>query len=402
MNKAEAVLEEAFRLLTGIDAGEYSLDDALDFELKIPELRRTISDLLFHLFRFRRPLEKRIASAERPPRGRVRRVLLLVLTQTHFQTGIPAAAAVDVAIGMLKRRHGNAEAAFANAFLRKWAEVPLPDCELLPPAIFTRWKKRYPHSVLEDLRTAWKTPPELTARLCNDTPFPGNWRSFQRPWLGNFRFAEIPDPASFWRNPELLRNGGIYIQDPAAAAIPSLIAPRGVHRALDLCAAPGGKALMYRELLDQNAFLVAADRSARRQVLTRENFARRNLPVEIAVGTPDRWREKFGEFDLVAADVPCSNTGVFRRRPDALWRFSEAELPSLLQLQRAILEDAALLVARGGQLLYSTCSLEPEENFLQARAFEERHPEFRCLAEIQLLPGTGHDGTYACLWKRSE
>ena len=171
-----------------------------------------------------------------------------------------------------------------------------------------------------------------------------------------------------------------------------------VRRALDLCAAPGGKSLLLIERMVPGATLTAADRSARRQEQTRENFRCRGLEFPVVVAEP---RELAGSFDLVLADVPCSNTGVFRRRPDALWRFREEELDEITALQYGILEDAALRVAPGGQLVYSTCSIEPEENSRQIERFTAAHPEFEPVGGGQLLPSTEHDGAYAFLLLRS-
>ncbi|MPN25604.1 Ribosomal RNA small subunit methyltransferase B [bioreactor metagenome] len=108
-----------------------------------------------------------------------------------------------------------------------------------------------------------------------------------------------------------------------------------------------------------------------------------------------------GEFDLVMADVPCSNTGVFRRRPDALWRFDHGELTKIAALQHSILDAAAARVAPGGQLVYSTCSIEPEENDRQMEAFTAEHPDFSLGGREFLLPCREHDGAYACLLRRS-
>ena len=167
---------------------------------------------------------------------------------------------------------------------------------------------------------------------------------------------------------------------------------------LDLCAAPGGKSLMLGERLAGEGRLVAADRSERRQRQTAENFRRRGLDYQVTVADPV---ELAGEFDVVLADVPCSNTGVYRRRPDVLWRFRPEELEKITALQRRILGEAARLTAPGGQLVYSTCSIEPEENPLQVEAFLKEHPGFERLCERQLLPSAEMDGAYACLLRRS-
>ena len=112
--------------------------------------------------------------------------------------------------------------------------------------------------------------------------------------------------------------------------------------------------------------------------------------------------ELAGSYDLVLADVPCSNTGVFRRRPDALWNFSREKLRELVEIQSSILEHAALRTAPGGLLIYSTCSIEKEENSDQVAAFLKKHSDFSLLSERQLFPGPDTDGAFAAVMKRNK
>ena len=172
-----------------------------------------------------------------------------------------------------------------------------------------------------------------------------------------------------------------------------------VRKALDLCAAPGGKTLMLAELLGKEARITAADRSRNRQKLTRENLEARNVKADVIVAIPE---ELAGSYDLVLADVPCSNTGVFRRRPDALWNFSREKLRELVEIQSSILEHAALRTAPGGLLIYSTCSIEKEENSDQVAAFLKKHSDFTLLSERQLYPGLETDGAFAAVMKRNK
>ena len=154
---------------------------------------------------------------------------------------------------------------------------------------------------------------------------------------------------------------------------------------------------MISENLPSDGNLTAFDRSAKRQELTRQNFRKRGLMHKILAGD---LKQLSGSFDLVLADVPCSNTGVFRHRPDALWRFSEKDLSTVVALQQEILEHAARLTAPGGQLVYSTCSLEPEENILMVQEFIARHPDFSLQKGETFLPGKFSDGASAYLLRR--
>ena len=381
------ILEEAVAGLAAVEAGEANLDDFLDFRLQYPELRRSISNLLFLCFRRKRFLEGWIGRlAARPPRPAMRRLLTAVLAQITFQTGIAPESAVNIAVGLVKHSGKLQEAKFVNAVLRRALEQPQPVPEapelVLPPVLFKRWRKRYSEAELAQLAAALLAQPEFTFRAERGFE-PGELAAEAVPAFGEFRFFRACSAARLLES-AALRDGRIYIQDPATS--------------LDLCAAPGGKSLMLGERLAGEGRLVAADRSERRQRQTAENFRRRGLDYQVTVADP---AELTGEFDVVLADVPCSNTGVYRRRPDVLWRFRPEELEKITALQRRILGEAARLTAPGGQLVYSTCSIEPEENGLQVEAFLKEHPGFERLCERQLLPSAEMDGAYACLLRRS-
>ena len=216
------------------------------------------------------------------------------------------------------------------------------------------------------------------------------------PGWGRFRFFSAADAGEVL-NSAAFRRGEIYVQDPATSLAPSLPDYTQVNSALELCAAPGGKTLMLAERLKPGTKLVAADRSAKRQERTRANCAKYKIAAEVVAAEP---HELDGSFDLVLADVPCGNSGVFRRRPDAMWRRSPERQKELTTLQRSILDQAARLVSPGGQLVYSTCSIEPEENERNVEAFLKDHGEFLLLKSRLLLPSPVNDGAFAALLLR--
>lgn len=395
------VLGDAVNALTAVEAEGVSLDDVLDFRLEHPELRRTVSSLLFQYFRRKRFIDGWITRlAPRPPRPPLRRVLAVALTQLHFQSGIAPQSAVNIVVDYVKTHGHYSESRFINAVLRN-APAAIPELSdapeaVLPPGLFRRWSARFRPDELEMLTEAFLTPAGFTFRAERDFQ-PGELASAGIPACGEFRFYFSDDPGRVLGS-AALREGRIYIQDPAASLAPSLPDFHGVRSILDLCAAPGGKSLMLAEQMEPGATLIAADRSERRQRLTADNFRRRGLEFPVLTAEP---HELEGLFDLVLADVPCSNTGVFRRRPDALWRFSGGELTRILRLQEEILNSAAQRVAPGGQLVYSTCSIELEENALQVERFLTGHPEFRKESSRQILPSVESDGAYACLLRRA-
>lgn len=399
---AAHVLSDAAAVLALVEEGKRSLDDALDSSLAHPELRRTVSSLLFAYYRHKRLIDGWLSAlAARPPRPRVRRLLASALTQVRFQSGIVPESAVNVAVELVKAQGGRAEAGFVNALLRRAVAVPpvLPETpdEVFPPELLARWKRTRSEAELTEMCRAFLSPAAFTFRAERNFEPPEEWAARPVVCRGKFRFYEVDEPGVVLQS-GALRDGKIYIQDPATALAASLPEMGEVRRVLDVCAAPGGKSLLLAERMNFGATLTAADRSERRQEQTRENFRRRGLDFPVIVAEP---LELTGSFDLVLADVPCSNTGVFRRRPDALWRFREAELAEIVNLQYGILEAAALRVAPGGQLVYSTCSIEPEENSGQIERFLAAHPEFEAIGGEQLLPSMAHDGAYAFLLRRS-
>lgn len=413
---ATCILQSVIRGLARCEQDGLVLDDYLDFELEHPDLRRTVGNILFTSFRRRARIDRTIAAlAKNPPRPRVRRLLTAALTQVFYCDGIAPESAVNVAVDLARDTGGEREAGFVNAVLRRATRLAAAEtggeggAADLPPAAAKRWKSRFPAETLDRFAELLSRPApnsfrcragmELTAaELTHFSAEPEAPVTANSPWT----FYRIADPAALLAS-DGWRAGRFYFQDPAAAAALSLVDFSRVTSALDLCAAPGGKSLLIAERLPEHGRLVAADRSEARQRLTRENFRRWGLPeARFRVLTASPW-ELAGDltgFDLVLADVPCSNTGVFRRRPDALWRFSAASLAKAVELQRRILAAAAERVAVGGQLLYSTCSIEPEENERLIADFLAAHPAFEMVRECPVLPDFGHDGAYGCLLRR--
>ena len=162
------------------------------------------------------------------------------------------------------------------------------------------------------------------------------------------------------------------IQDPAASLVADYAAPSPGSLVADLCAAPGGKALA---LSAEAGAVVAADVRPHRLQRVVEGAHRLNARVW-PVAADARFPPLRGAA-TVLADAPCTGTGTFRRRPDGRWRTKEADIARLAAVQRRILEGAASVVPLGGVLVYATCTLEPEENWGQVRAFLKRRPDFR-------------------------
>ncbi len=162
------------------------------------------------------------------------------------------------------------------------------------------------------------------------------------------------------------------VQDPAAALVTEYAAFPAGARVADLCAAPGGKALA---MAGSGLRVLAADRSLARLRLVREGSRRLGLPLVLVAALAEA--SPFREVDAVLLDVPCTGTGTLARHPDARWRLEPEDISSLAAVQARILKGAAGMVPPGGLLVYSTCTMEREENERQVEAFLRDHPTFR-------------------------
>jgi 16S rRNA (cytosine967-C5)-methyltransferase len=169
------------------------------------------------------------------------------------------------------------------------------------------------------------------------------------------------------------RQGLFFVQDPAATLVAQYAAIPESATVADLCAAPGGKAL---ELSREQRRIIAADRSYERLERLRDNARRLDAPGILGL-VSDARHPALKPVDAVLVDAPCTGTGTFRRHPDARWRLRISDLAVMAALQRSILHAAAEIVRPGGLLIYSTCSLEPEENDAQVEAFLAEHDDWR-------------------------
>ena len=201
---------------------------------------------------------------------------------------------------------------------------------------------------------------------------------------------------------QLLAEGKLYIQDPATRHSVELLNPQPGEKILDACAAPGGKAFLIAAALGGGAGLTCTDSNEKRLPRLEENLARLHIQAdEISVHD---WRkpapERFhGAFDAILLDVPCSNTGVIRRRVDVRWRLQPSDIDDLAVIQTEILNNALPCLKPGGRIVYSTCSIEDAENTDLVKAFAVTHG-LKLGKSVRILPTEqGTDGAFAAVLK---
>jgi len=270
-----------------------------------------------------------------------------------------------------------------------------------PQFLIDRWKKKFGPENTEALCDWNNDPAPVYARInglkISDDEFLATYPESERVSAReNFvRLTRIPENA--------LAVGHCYIQDPSTAAACRLLDPQPGDRVLDVCAAPGGKTGYVAELMKNTGFILAGDRDEHRVETLANNLKR--LGAEIVQTIRHYWaKESLKEqtpFDRILIDAPCSNTGVMRRRIDVRWRLTADDFARMATEQFRIVRATIPLLKPGGILVYSTCSLEPEENEQIVRRMIKEFPFLKLLEEKSVLPfRDGFDGAFAAKFIR--
>lgn len=420
---SEKILACACDALTAWEDGA-TLDDCLDALEEADKkegynsraVKPAVSSLLFEYFRHKGFVDFLIRKFAKKGdvHKEVRIILQCAITQALYQTGIAAESAVNVAVDHTKYKHGRNRSAFINALLR--AVLSAPDKEekekiLFPEKLYKKYLADHGREKTEEIIAHFADNPLPCFRMRQELT-EEELEKFGAKKIPSFLEEELPFPfyefssvKEFFAS-RIQDSGKVYVQDPATA-LSIFLALKGFPekiikgKVLDCCAAPGGKTLMLADLTeDKGAKIIAADRSRSRCTLMNINFKRAGIKSSVKhLAVQDNYFAA-ESFDLILADVPCSNTGVIRRRPDAPWRFQESKLKELVSLQKEILSSLAPLVKKGGFLLYSTCSIEKEEDTEQIKNFLEEHQEFSLVAEKLLFPARYHDGAFGALLKK--
>jgi 16S rRNA (cytosine967-C5)-methyltransferase len=422
----EIALDVLLRRERAGDFTENLLNDALARATLRDDDRRLAQELVLGAVRWQATLDWLIArkTAGRQQKPALQILLRLGLYQAFWLDRIPDHAVVNELVE-LTRRHGlGPQSGFVNAVLRGYlrereeterllAELKTAQPHLgcsLPDWLVQRWQTRWDGEKLQALLEWNNTPPAVFARVntlkCDAAALLDRWRmkddvdyDFGRwDWLDEgacFVVKAHRRPMADWGT---FQDGWFYAQDPSTLLAVTTLNPQPGETILDLCAAPGGKTTFIAQRMNNQGRLIATDNSPDRLKLVKENCAR--LGVTCA-----EIRSEFSAsgsvFDRILVDAPCSNTGVLRRRVDARWRLRPEEIGRFAGTQLALLNRAAPMLKPGGTLVYSTCSLEPEENEGVVDQFLAAQPSFAVERQRTLLPFVERvDGAYVALLVR--
>ena len=419
----------AAQLLRAADAPGDFLENRLEhdagFRSLRPDDRRLAQELIFGVTRWRGTLDWIIA---RKTNGRaqdpaVQTLLRLGLYQLFWLDRIPEFAAVNETVQLARELGFSAQSGFINAVLRGCLRDgdelsrALDGLRTSDPAagwshpgwLVDRWRAALGEDGLKTLLTWNNTPPPIFARAnllrLEQGKLLEQWRieeityDFRRyEWTGEnlvFQLYAIPSLAQL----PSFQQGGFYVQDPSTLLAVHELAPLPGETILDYCAAPGGKTTYIAQVMGNQGRIVAHDISADRMAFVRENCARLGVTaVEFATSPLPILPN---QYDRVLLDAPCSNTGVLRRRVELRWRITPEEIARLAAEQLGLLHRVAPGLKPGGTLVYSTCSLEPEENQQVIAAFLAEDSRYELVRERQLHPVTdGVDGAFVAVLRR--
>jgi 16S rRNA (cytosine967-C5)-methyltransferase len=438
--------------LTSNEFTENLLETALAAGRLSPADRGLCHELVCGVVRWQATLDCLIARKTDPARQQrpaLTNLLRLGLYQLFWLDRVPPHAAVHETVELAKQSGYGAQAGFINAVLRGYARETeaikkiLADMKVSQPALgwshpgwlVERWRRQFGDEQTRALLEWNNTPPDAYARANTlkfavppagpapisppSAPHPAlpprdagdlltRWRDenveydfLTRDWTGEnlaFKLKSHPPLARLGS----FRDGWFYVQDPSTLLAPVILDPRPGEAILDLCAAPGGKTTFIAQLMGNQGKITASDQDPTRLKRVAENCARLGVTCVECRAVPNPPPPHDAWFQRILVDAPCSNTGVLRRRVDLRWRLQPAEIERLCAVQLGLLAQAAALLQPDGVLVYSTCSLEPEENSGVVDQFLAGHPGFQLETQRQLLPfANGVDGAYVARLKRT-
>ena len=377
----------AFRILQQVETGAFSsvllaveeprlqpIDRALCHELVLGVLRwQLFLDKIVEHFS-----KRRVESLDAP----VRIALRLGLYQLRFLTRIPNSAAVNESVSLVRAARLSSATAFVNAVLRRAVREPDldPATEISDPLEKIAVQTSHPLWLIQHWATSFGVAETEAFARANNTVPPTAFRvvsnrADQSEILSRLSAAGATLEASqivegSWRVAgatsilrEMSAAGEIYLQDEASQLVASVMEVKGGERVLDACAAPGGKTTLIADRAHDEAFIIAGDRSATR-LATVVTTMRLHELKSITPLILDATQQPFANesFDRVLVDAPCSGTGTLRGNPEIRWRLAPSDFEKFVEQQKRIAHRAVDVLKPGGRLVYSTCSVEPEEN----------------------------------------
>jgi 16S rRNA (cytosine967-C5)-methyltransferase len=393
----------AYETLLAVNAGRADLPTALArarLRLTDERDRALAGEIATGTLRWQAAFDHVIAAFAGRPCARLDVEVLAILRLSIFQLlhldRVPAAAVVNDAVELAGKAGKRSAAGFVNALLRRVsrerANLPLPTAPPLdvlsialshPRWLAARWLERHGFTAAEAWARFDNSPAPLTLRA-------NTLRTTREALASELAGQGVTvEPARFAPNglivtagnpllTPLAHSGAFFVQDEASQLVGEIVAATPGDRILDACASPGGKTTQMAAAMGDHGTIVAADVRDRRLALLARTIAESGASRVRIVQANARAQPPFGDiFDAVLVDAPCSGLGTIRRDPDVRWRRAESDLAELAETQAQMVDQLSTTVRRGGRLVYSTCSSEPEENEAIVAGFLSAHLDFR-------------------------
>lgn len=328
----------------------------------------------------------------------VKNAMRVGLYQMLFLNRVPIPAAIDESVEIVKVLQGDKAAGLINAVLRNIARnidkirYPNDQDDIIfylsimhshPKWLVKKWVENFGLEETKQLLEVNNNKPYIPIRInVMNSNFEEVTKIFEEkelpfeksPYLENS--VNLQSPNINIAQTELFKQGKITVQDTAASLVCKLLNPQENTLVYDLCAAPGGKTFFIGELMNNTGEIIAIDKYEQKVRLIEESGKRLGLKniKTFYFDAKEYKNEKKGDY--VLCDVPCSGTGTLQKKPDIRWKREQEDINKMIPLQREILANSAKLVAVGGALVYSTCSIEPEENYKNIEDFLAKNKNF--------------------------
>jgi 16S rRNA (cytosine967-C5)-methyltransferase len=392
------------KILNRVERTDSYLDKLLEAELRSGELndfdKALLMEIVHGVLRWQSKLDwvlngffhGNFAKAEVTVRNTLRSALYQIL----FLDKVPDHAAVNEAVEFIKRIRGEKAGGLVNGVLRNIIRnkegIHYPDVQndaalylstmySFPLWMVKRWMNRFGFYETEKLLEAQNQKPGLTLRI---NTMKTSIEEFMKMFdLQNISYEKSNFLPMFLKttnltnisNSEIFRRGFFTVQDESAGLAATLLNVQPGDRVLDLCAAPGGKTTFFGEVMKNQGTIVAVDKYQTRLNLVKGSCERLGLTnVQFVAADATDFQTELA--DKILIDAPCSGLGVLSKKPDIKIKREMRDINEVVKIQEHLLNNAATLLKQGGALVYSTCTIEPEENFNVVKKFLETHPEF--------------------------